>query len=89
MQFAAGNMPREKRRGLPWERTMISCMCEISGRLSSFRLHGMKKEQEEITGNEGKMVKQEIVIKMRKCVISVRTQILLSLHNVKPKTSVL
>ena len=33
--------------------------------------------------------KQEILIKMRKCAISVRTQILLSLHNVKPKTSVL
>ena len=35
-------MPREKRRGLPRERTMICCMCEISGRLSSFRSHGVK-----------------------------------------------
>ena len=79
VQFAAGNLPREKRRGLPRERTMICCTCEISGRLSSFRSHGVKN----------RFLKQEIVITMRKCAISVRTQIFLSLHNVKSKTSVL
>ena len=60
---------------------MICCTCEISGRLSSFRSHGVKN----------RFLKQEIVIEMRKCAISVRTQILLhvSLHNVNPKTSLL
>ena len=60
---------------------MSCCTCEISGRLSNFTSHGVKN----------RFLMQEIVIKMRKCVISVRTQILLALrvHNVQLKTSLL
>ena len=55
---------------------MICCSCIISGRLSNFLSHGVKN----------RFLIQEIVIKMRKCAIYVRTQIL-CLHNVKLKTS--
>ena len=57
------NLPREKRGGLPRERTRICCTCEIHERLSNFRSHGVKKQ----------FLKQELVIKMRKCTIYVRT----------------